>query len=68
MNSDLFEPIPDDWNYEIFSEVININPNRKIKKDFQVKFVSMPKVKEFYKKISSYEVKKFAGGRYFSCG
>lgn len=60
--------IPEDWEIEVFSDVINVNPKRTIKKGEEVRFVSMGDIAEFNKKISGYSYRKYSGGSRFSNG
>lgn len=57
--------IPQDWNLEVFSDVIDINPRRTIKKGIDVRFVSMGDIGVFDKKIRDYSYRKFSGGSKF---
>lgn len=57
--------IPEDWEFKILSDIININPKRPIKKGTEVKFVAMGDVKEFNKKIKDFTLRKYSGGARF---
>lgn len=60
--------IPEDWEIFILSDTVEVNPKRPIKKGEKVKFVSMPNLKEYDKKIQSYEYRKYSGGSRFKNG
>lgn len=56
------------WEECIFSEAVNVNPKRELKKGLTAKFVSMAELKEFNKKIKSFTVRTFSGGSKFING
>ncbi len=60
--------LSEDWKEEIFSEAIEVNPKRELKKGIEAKFVSMSEIKEFDKRIQRYTIKKFSGGSKFING
>ena len=60
--------IPDGWEKDIFSEAVEINPKRELKKGTTAKFVSMADLKEFDKRIKNFAVRPFSGGSKFSNG
>lgn len=61
--------IPEDWEEKTFSEAINVNPKRKLKKRINATFVSMAGIKEFDKKIHGFTIKKFSGeSKYINWG
>jgi len=60
--------IPEDWEIFILSDIINVNPKRTVKRGDKVKFVSMPNLKEFNKKIQNFEYKTYSGGSRFKNG
>ena len=49
----------------MFSEAVEINPYRPIKKGASVKFVSMADLKEYNKKIQGYVYRRYVGGSRF---
>lgn len=57
--------IPKNWEECIFSEAVEINPKRELKKGSVSKFVSMSDLKEFDKKIQAFVTRKFSGGSKF---
>ncbi|PXF61165.1 MAG: restriction endonuclease subunit S [Candidatus Methanogaster sp.] len=59
------ERIPVEWNPNIFSDVVNVNPKRSLRKGTEAKYVSMADLKEFDKKIQTHLVKEFKGGSKF---
>ncbi len=59
------EEIPEDWEICPFSEVVTLNPYRKLKKGAVAKKVSMQNLQESRKKIAGYEIAKFKGGAKF---
>lgn len=54
--------IPEGWEILSFSESLEINPQRQLKKGVLSKFVSMADLKEFNKKIQGYVIRKYSGG------
>lgn len=50
------------WQEVIFSEAIEVNPKRPMKKEEPAKFVGMTDLEPFRRKIPSYEKRKFKGG------
>lgn len=60
--------IPFGWEECVFSEAVNVNPRRELKKGSTAKFVSMAELKEFNKKIQSFTVRTFSGGSKFING
>lgn len=58
--------IPDGWKEYIFSEAVEINPKRELKKGASAKFVSMAELKEFNKRIQGFIIRPFSGGSKFS--
>jgi type I restriction enzyme S subunit len=60
--------ISEDWEEKIFSEAIDVNPKRELKKGIENKFVSMGDLKESDKRIHGYTIKKFSGGSKFING
>lgn len=71
MNNDGFKEteiglIPKEWKLSVFSDVINVNPRRTIKKGTKVRFVSMGDIREFDKKIREFSFRKFSGGSKFT--
>lgn len=60
--------IPEDWEVQLFSEGISVNPKRELKKGIEVKFVSMKDLKEFEKKIQGFSIRKYNGGPKFING
>lgn len=60
--------IPDEWEEVIFSEVIEVNPKRDLKKGQFTKFVSMADVIPFQRNISNFVYKEFKGGSKFKNG
>lgn len=56
---------PKDWEELILLKVVDINPQRFLKKGLSVKCVSMSDLKEFTKKITDYNVRKYKGGSRF---
>lgn len=63
-----FGEIPEGWEEYIFSEAVNVNPKRELKKGSTAKFVSMADLKEFNKKIQSFAIRQFSGGSKFVNG
>jgi type I restriction enzyme S subunit len=61
-----FEEIPSEWTEEVFSEAVNINPVRKLKKGQPCKFVSMADLREHNKKIQGFVARKYTGGSRFA--
>ena len=57
--------IPEDWDVEVFSNVIAINPKRDIKKGTTARKISMQKLIEFKRKIDGFELSEFKGGSKF---
>ena len=57
--------IPEDWNLYVFSQAIDVNPRRELKKGAIAKKVSMQGLQEFRRKIASYERAKYKGGTKF---
>lgn len=57
--------IPEDWEELILSKVVDINPQRFFNKGVSAKCVSMSDLKEFTKKITDYNVRKYKGGSRF---
>ncbi len=60
--------IPEEWEEVIFSEVVEINPKRELKKGLIAKFVSMADVLPFQRKISNFVFREFKGGSKFKNG
>ena len=54
-----------DWKHGVFSEFVNINPSRHIRKNQIVKFVSMEAVEPRHKYVKSIEMRAFSGGSKF---
>ncbi len=59
---------PKNWIHAVFSDVIDIDPKRNLKKDTIVKFVSMENLKPFTRKISNYTIKNYSSGSKFQNG
>jgi len=57
--------IPEGWNLYVFSQAIDVNPRRELKKGAIAKKVSMQGLQEFRRKIASYERAKYNGGTKF---
>ena len=57
--------IPNGWEEIIFSEAVEINPKRDLKKSTVTKAVAMEDIQPFTKKIRNYTLKKFKGGSKF---
>ena len=57
--------IPNGWEEIIFSEAVEINPKRDLKKGTVTKAVAMEDIQPFTKKIRNYTLKKFKGGSKF---
>ena len=57
--------IPNGWEEIIFSEAVEINPKRDLKKGTITKAVAMEDIQPFTKKIHNYTLKKFKGGSKF---
>lgn len=57
--------IPEGWNLYVFSQAIDVNPQRELKKGAIAKKVSMQGLQEFRRKIASYERAKYNGGTKF---
>jgi hypothetical protein len=51
--------IPEEWEQTIFSEVVDINPKRELKKSRQAKSVSMSNLSPFLRKVSNYAVRHY---------
>lgn len=60
--------IPEDWEEQLFSEGISVNPKRELRKGVEAKFVSMKDLKEFEKKIQGFSIRKYNGGPKFING
>ncbi|MBI2167458.1 MAG: restriction endonuclease subunit S [Candidatus Omnitrophica bacterium] len=60
--------IPEGWEENFFSEVVDVNPKRELRKEAVSKFVSMAGLKEFNKKIQRFTVRKFSSGSKFING
>ena len=60
--------IPEDWEETIFSEAIDVNPKRELKKGQTAKFVSMADVLSFQRKIANFVNREFKGGSKFQNG
>ena len=54
-----------EWKEEIFSDAINVNPTRVLKKEKKAKFVSMTDLHPFNKIIQGYGFRDFSGGSKF---
>lgn len=59
------DEIPKDWEKICFSEAVEINPKRELKKGNIAKFVSMADIQPFTRKISNYTLREFKGGSKF---
>lgn len=57
--------IPEDWEEIGFSEAVEVNPKRELKKGSIAKSVSMADIQPFTRKISNYTLKEFKGGSKF---
>ena len=57
--------IPEGWEEYLFSEIIEVDPKRELRKGTQAKFVSMADLKEFDKKIQGFITREFKGGSKF---
>lgn len=57
--------IPEDWKEVKFSDVVEINPKRELRKGETVKFVSMADIEPFQRKISNFILREFKGGSKF---
>ncbi len=57
--------IPEDWEEVVFSEAIEVNPKRELKKGTKTKFVSMIDLEPFKRKISNFSIKEFNSGTKF---
>jgi type I restriction enzyme S subunit len=57
--------IPDDWEEVVFSEAIDVNPKRELKKGTIAKFVGMVDIEPFQRKITKFIIKEFKGGTKF---
>ncbi len=53
------------WEETTFSDAIEINPKRELKKGIECKFVSMDNLQEHNKTIHNFDVRKFSGGSKF---
>ena len=60
--------IPKGWINAIFSDVVDINPKRNLRKGATVKFVSMENLKPFVRTASNYTIKNYSGGSKFQNG
>ena len=60
--------IPKGWKIRLLSEVVEINPKRKLKKGVKSKWVSMADLENFNKKIQNYSSRAFIGGSKFQNG
>ncbi len=60
--------VPEGWEERIFSEVVDVNPKRELKKGSTARFVSMADLKEFNRKIQSFTTRTFPGGSKFING
>ncbi|MBA2853944.1 type I restriction enzyme S subunit [Methanococcus maripaludis] len=58
--------IPVDWNVATFSEIIDINPKRTLKKGEKYKKIAMTDIKEYTRKIQSYSDEEYKGGSRFT--
>jgi len=56
------------WSDVIFSDVIDVNPIRLLKKGTNAKDVSMADLKEFQRKIDHYKIRPYKGGSKFKNG
>lgn len=56
------------WEECVFSEAVNVNPKRELKKGATSKFVSMAELREFNKKIQGVTIRQFSGGSKFVNG
>jgi len=54
-----------DWEEAVFSEAIEVNPKRELKKGQTAKFVSMADIEPFKRKISNFITKEFKSGSKF---
>jgi len=61
-----FGEMPSGWDGEIFSEAVDINPVRNLRKGQPCKFISMADLREHNKKIQGYVSRKYAGGSRFA--
>jgi len=57
--------IPGKWQINRFSEAVEVNPRRTLKKGASAKKVSMQNLQEFKRKIAGYEIAQFSGGTKF---
>jgi len=57
--------IPEEWSLCLFSQTVDVNPQRELRKGTIAKKVSMQQLKEFQRKITSYERVKYNGGPKF---
>jgi len=60
--------IPEDWEEIIFSEAVEINPKRELKKGSVAKSVGMEDIQPFARRISNYTLNEFKGGSKFKNG
>ncbi|AEK19764.1 restriction modification system DNA specificity domain protein [Methanococcus maripaludis X1] len=58
--------IPVDWEVATFSEIIDINPKRTLKKGEKYKKIAMTDIKEYTRKIQSYSDEEYKGGSRFT--
>ena len=54
-----------EWEEAVFSEAIDVNPKRELKKGQSAKCVSMIDIEPFKRKISNFSIKEFKGGSKF---
>jgi len=67
-NGELGRKIPRDWDVKPFSEVIYVNPKRKLKRGTLAKKVSMPDLKPWQSWIESWCYEKYNSGPTFKNG
>ena len=60
--------IPEDWEETTFSEAVEVNPKRELRKGSIAKSVAMEDIQPFTRKISNYISREFKGGSKFKNG
>ena len=67
-NEEIGKEIPEGWDVKSFSEVINVNPKRILKRGSLARKVSMPDLKPWQSWIESWSYEKYNGGPTFKNG
>ena len=67
-NEDIGKEVPEGWDVKPFSEVVNVNPKRTLKRGTLAKKVSMSDLKPWQSWIESWSYEKYNGGPTFKNG